>query len=344
MFRAKDISMRAKQRASCDSSGRQSYRRSALLALVVVAAVGAAAPVENSAGNPAPAPSGLSKAPTAFQGSALEPQHTPTNLIQSGRPNSATLRAAAAAALARPGAGAQAVAPRDLKLLLIAADGQETDYQALRAFLDQIGIPYDTLLAAGTPLTSTRLWDGVGRGHYQGIILTTGNLTYFDAAAGQWRSAFTDAEWATLWDYERRFGVRQLTSYTYPAGPPDSYGLNLVGVQDTTSTPLAATLTDAGRGVFPYLNAASPVSFRNAWVYLATVADPAVTTPLLVSPAGHAIASVTRYPDGRENLAVTAANNSVPAPLPAALVRPRQLGYRRRLPRRAPRERRRPGG
>jgi hypothetical protein len=291
-----------------DTSGRRACRRSALLALIVVA-VGSAAPVESSVGDRSAGPVAVSRAPTELRGLAVEPQRQPANLVPSGRANSAAARAAVAAAQ-RPGAGAQSAAPRGLKLLLIAADGRETDYPALRAVLDQIGIPYDTLLATGTALTSSTLWDGVSRGYYQGIVLTTGNLTYFDSATGQWRSALTDAEWATLWDYERRFGVRQVTSYTYPAGPPDSYGLNLVGVQDTTSTPLSATLTEAGRGVFSYLNAASPVTFRNAWVYLASVADPQRTTPLLVSPGGHAIASITRYDDGRENLAVTAANNS----------------------------------
>ncbi len=196
-----------------------------------------------------------------------------------------------------------------MKLLLIAADGNETDYPALRAFLDQIGVLYDVLLAAKTPLTAGMLSDGASRGSYEGVILTTGNLTYFDAGTGQWRSAFTDAEWATLWNYEREFGVRQVTSYTYPAGAPDNYGLTLATYRDTTSAPLKATLTSAGRTVFPYLNPATPVTFTNAWVYLATVVNTAVTTPLLTTPEGYAIASVTRYADGRENLAVTAANN-----------------------------------
>ena len=200
-------------------------------------------------------------------------------------------------------------APRQMKILLIAADGNETDYAALRAWLDKLGVPYDVLIAAQTPLTAGMLSDGSSVGYYQGIVLTTGNLTYFDVGTGQWQSAFTDAEWTALWNYERDFGVRQVTSYTYPAGAPDSYGLSLVGYQDTTTTPLQATLTNAGRQVFPYLNPATPVTFRNAWVYLATVANPATTAPLLVTPSGYAIASVTHYPDGRENLAVTAANN-----------------------------------
>ena len=37
--------------------------------------------------------------------------------------------------------------------------------------------------------------------------------------------------------------------------------------------------------------------------------SPAVTTPLLVTSNGRAISSITTYPDGRQNLTVTAANN-----------------------------------
>ena len=307
MFRAKGICVMNPRSPSGSSRGR-ACRRSALLAVVVIA-VGSAGPSGSSAAGSAARHNVVNRAPTEFPGLALVQLHRPANLLASGRRGSATFRNGARAAATGAEIAPQVGAQRRLKLLLIAADGRETDYPALRAFLDQIGVPYDTLLAVETALTPSRLWDGVGRGNYQGVVLTTGNLTYYDAAAAQWRSAFTDAEWATLWDYERRFGVRQITSYTYPGGPPDSYGLSLVGVQDTTSAPLAATLTDAGRAVFPYLNATAPVTFRNAWVYLATVTNPAVTTPLLVTPAGHAIASITGYPDGRENLAVTAANN-----------------------------------
>jgi hypothetical protein len=237
-------------------------------------------------------------APVELDGSAVVPQHEPTNVKIKG--DQAPTIAAAPAHLTDP---------VDMRLLLLAADGQETDYAALRAFLDQLGVPYDVLLATNTDLTRDKLWDGVSHGYYQGIILTTGNLTYFDQAAGEWRSALTDAEWALLWDYEAQFGIRQVTSYTYPEGLPDDYGLDLVTYQDTSITPLTTTLTEAGRSLFPYLRPAAPITFRHAWVYLATVEDPAVTTPLLVTPSGHAIASITRYPDGRENLTVTGANN-----------------------------------
>ena len=152
------------------------------------------------------------------------------------------------------------------------------------------------------------LSDGASHGYYQGIILTTGNLGY-DAGGGNWQSAFDGNEWFALWDYEAKFGVRQMTSYTVPGGWPDTYGLNYAGYQDTTTTPLQTTLTAAGKTMYPYLNAANPITIKNAWVYLGTVISSAVTTPLLVTSNGYAISSITNYADGRQNLTVTAANN-----------------------------------
>jgi hypothetical protein len=201
----------------------------------------------------------------------------------------------------------QAVRPLKTRLLVIAADGQETDFPALKAFLDQIGVPYSTLIATQTALTPDMLSDGT-TGRYQGVILTTGNLTYLNSGTGNWESAFTAAEWQTLWDYEAAYKVRQVTSFTFPYGAPDDYGLDLVTHQDTLTTPLQANLTAAGRSVFPYLNASNPVTFTGAWVYLATQRDSSVT-PLITTSNGYVIASTDSYADGRENLAVTAANN-----------------------------------
>jgi hypothetical protein len=158
-----------------------------------------------------------------------------------------------------------------MKILVISADGKETDLPALIAALDRIGVPYETLIATQTALTSSMLWDGVSHGCYQGIILTTGNLTYYNSATNSWTSAFSNNEWQLLWKYEALFGIRQITSYTYP-GWPDSYGLTYVTYQDTNSSPLQTNLTSAGEQIFPYLNFSSPILIKNARTYLATVA------------------------------------------------------------------------
>ncbi|MDQ4145702.1 MAG: hypothetical protein M3198_18545, partial [Actinomycetota bacterium] len=224
--------------------------------------------------------------------------------------------------------GLLAANERDLKVLVIAADGKETDYPAITTFLKQVGIPHDELIATQQPLTAATLSDGT-RGHYQGIILTTGNLSYFNSASGVWESAFTADEWKTLYEYEAKYKVRQVTSFTFPCGPatkdpnqpeklaqPDKYGLgfdcNAPAYQDTSVAPLQTKLTDAGKSVFPYLKPNSPITIKHAWTYLPKSPDPR-TRPLLVvdngSPDPPVIASTHSYPDGRENLAVTSANN-----------------------------------
>jgi hypothetical protein len=194
-----------------------------------------------------------------------------------------------------------------MRLLVVSADGNETDFPAIKSYLSQLGVPYTEMIATQTDaLTPDMLRDGaVGR--YQGVILTTGNLTY-NPGDNNWISAFSPEEWQTLWDYEAEYKVRQVTSYTFPYGLPDDYGLNLQTSQDTLATPLDASLTDAGKGVFSYLNTSSPITFKGAWVYLATKRDASVT-PLITTADGYVIASTNTYPDGRENLAVTAANN-----------------------------------
>lgn len=211
-------------------------------------------------------------------------------------------------------AGANADDPIDMKALVLCADGNETDYPALQAFLNQVGMPFETLLAKNTPLTRDRLWDGGVHGYYQAIFLCTGDLSYYDASTNSWPSALDATEWATLWDYEARFGVRQVTSFTVPGGGPENYGMGYGGHQNTLGNPLSATLTTAGRGIFNYLNVANPITISGAWTYfglpaIGCTSDPGcVVTPLLMSGT-NILAATTRYSDGRENLSVTAANN-----------------------------------
>ena len=212
-------------------------------------------------------------------------------------------------------AGASVSAPRMMRLLVLSADGRTgagaTDLPAIKATLDQLGVPYDVFVATERELTRADLVDGSASGRYQGVILETGSLVYFDSTQSAYVSAFDAGEWQTLWDYEAEYGIRQVTWYTYPFGTSDSFNYGLTpdpGYADTQVTPLDATLTAAGRSVFGYLNAGSPITFKGAWVYLPAIGDPATTTPLLTTSDGNVIASTHRYADGRENLAVTADN------------------------------------
>ena len=75
--------------------------------------------------------------------------------------------------------------PQTMKLLVIGVDGTEPSYAAIQAFLDQIGIPYDTFLSLnhlGNPSQYPLpvLSPGPGVANYYGIVLTSGNLAYCD--------------------------------------------------------------------------------------------------------------------------------------------------------------------
>ena len=133
-----------------------------------------------------------------------------------------SLPVALAADPARVGPGQRV----DLKVLLLSADGSEPGYGAWQAQLDREGVPYDTLVAAtAPPLTAAQLYAG-DHARYQAVILATGDLGHNVAnpdGSTSYLSALSDAEWATLAQFERTFGIRRLSDYTAP-GP--AHGLD----------------------------------------------------------------------------------------------------------------------
>ncbi len=190
-----------------------------------------------------------------------------------------------------------------LKLLLITATSDETGFDAMKTFLGRIGVPFDVLVASTETLCAEKLENAASLGNYQGIILTTNNLAYFDGT--NWASAFAPEEWQMLADYERAYRARQVTLYTYPDG--NNTGLTYTGYADTSSTPLSVSLTTAGQSVFNALNPSATIQIRSAWTYLAQAVDGAV--PLITTAAGQVIAATHTSSDGRENLATTTAHN-----------------------------------
>ena len=194
-----------------------------------------------------------------------------------------------------------------MRVLVISTDGSEPDLKAIQYALGYHSVPYSTWIATQNPgqLTADKLAAGCA-GKYQGVILTTGSLSYSPDGGATWRSALSSAEWQTLWSYEANFHAREIAWYAFPGA---DNGLNppTAGV-DTTRTPIQATLTAAGQALFPYVNVANPVPVANVWAYLATPADPNVT-PLLVDGSGHALMSTRRTSDGRETLTLTFDSN-----------------------------------
>ena len=199
-----------------------------------------------------------------------------------------------------------------LEVLVIAV--QPTDSQttlpAIQQALEFQGTPYSVFVASPRPSdpAADRLANLLSfecEGFYQAIILGNGQAAYADPAAG-WQSALTDAEWRSLWEYERDFGVRQATWYTYPTA---EYGFQPpTGGFDTTVNPIQASFTGPGRTTFSYANTAKPVTIRNAWAYQAKPLD-GNTSSLLLDGDGNALAAIKTYPDGTQNLALTFDSN-----------------------------------
>ena len=211
-----------------------------------------------------------------------------------------------------------------LRLLVVTADGTEVALPAIESALRYLGTPYTLHIATQNPnaLTPESLMDGC-KARYNGIILTTASLAYTPDGGATWASALTPAEFQALESYERTYGVRQVTWFTFPT--PDlgfQWGLGL----DTTLSPLGIRLTSAGQAAFPYINNGSPLvigtgkkklslvlpfnplEIRNAFTYLAKPLD-ASTQTLLGDVLGNALIAVKTYPDGRQNLAMTFDSN-----------------------------------
>lgn len=194
-----------------------------------------------------------------------------------------------------------------LKVLVIASDGTEVDLPAITQALDYQGTPYDVYKAALTPggLTSTMLQTDACHGLYEGIILTDGLLVYNNN--GNWVSALSQQEWTTLWSYEASMHIRQLNWYTYPSA---DFGFQVpTGAVDTTTSPIAATLTTQGKSIFTYLNPNVTITIQYAYTYLAQPLTDGTTTPVLTDAQGNALAALHSYVDGRLALTLTFDSN-----------------------------------
>lgn len=214
--------------------------------------------------------------------------------------------------------------PRDMKVLVISPSSEQyfpnetpvydTRYRlrAIKATLDQLGIPYDVYIAnqgaAHTRLTEKMLWDGVNHGYYQGIILETGNQ-YIYAGNKTYIPFLSTQEWTTLWNYEAVFGVRELVMFVSPNRfNAETFGLTYAGEQFLAGAGMLTTLTGAGKNVYSYLNAANPLQFTSTYYISVTleVGDPHPAVPLVIDPSGSPVVSTHVGANGHETLAITA--------------------------------------
>ncbi|GEM88088.1 hypothetical protein [Meiothermus granaticius] len=194
-----------------------------------------------------------------------------------------------------------------LRFLVIANDANDFGLPTWKAILDQVGAPYDVLLARETPLTPDLLVDSDGSGKYSAVLLTNNSLLYQDDS-GNFLSAFDGTEWNVLWDYERNYKVRQVSLYTSYGTFPEDYCLRAVSEGGVSGTPLNASLTAAGAKVFGELKANVLIPITYSYVYRDSLAPGCTATALLTS-GGSILGVLSPSSDGRERLALTFTTN-----------------------------------
>lgn len=176
----------------------------------------------------------------------------------------------------------------DARLLLVGVDGSEPALAAMRAELDEIGVPYVVMASSTAPVTASALSDGSTHGLFAGIVRVA-------CGAGAGPDA---ASVSALDSYAAAFGVRSACLFAHADA---ALGLGAGTSVDTHTAPITLQYTSDGQAVFGWYATNAPVEVSGVSAVLSPVAD-ATTTPLLVDQAGDAAVAVHRFADGRELL------------------------------------------
>jgi hypothetical protein len=193
-----------------------------------------------------------------------------------------------------------------LRALIVATDTADFGVPTLKTTLDRLGMAYDVLYDATDPITTGTLVRSDGVGKYNAILLTNSMQIY--ESNGSYLNGLDSSEWNILWAYERNFGVRQVALYTSYGTWPENYCLAGTSEGGVGDTPLNASLTTTGAGVFDYLKATAQIPVVQSYVYRTTITPGCSADPVLT--AGSDVLGVrSTSSDGRERLALTFTSN-----------------------------------
>jgi hypothetical protein len=210
--------------------------------------------------------------------------------------------------------------PLRMKLLVVAVDGTEPGYAAIQAFLDQIGIPYDTYLSVNhlqnpTQYPLPQFSSNPNTANYYGIVLTIGNLAYCNSS-GVCQSTFSASDWAAMDSFTASFKVRTLSLYTWPE---PRYGLVYAGAaaSPTSASPVNVKLTSGqslATSTFSYMVPTATVPVANAYMYMANTmaATGETTVPVLSATYNgvtYTVGAIHTATSGQQYLALTMDNN-----------------------------------
>jgi hypothetical protein len=235
-----------------------------------------------------------------------EPLHPMAGTVAIDRTRTVRPAGKLSAAGAPTAAALAATTKVGLRALVVAVDSGDFGVPTWRATLDRVGAAYDVLYTKITPLTASTLVRPDTAGRYNAILLTSSALLYFDGTA--YVSGLDSTEWNTLWAYERDYAVRQVALYASYGTWPESYCLAGSSEGGVGDTPLLASLTATGAGVFDYLNPSALVPITQSYVYRTRIPIGCNGSAVLTNGADVLGVRSTSV-DGRQLLALTFTSN-----------------------------------
>ncbi len=194
-----------------------------------------------------------------------------------------------------------------LRALVLTLDPADYELPTWTSTLDRVGAAYDVVSVRDTDLTPEMLVNADGSGRYNAVLLTNSMMLYQDAG-GAFVSALTDAEWNTLWAYERDYAVRQVTLYASYGSWPEDYCMRGGTEGSVGDTAVTASLTSTGKSSFDFLKSGAQIPLVQSYVYRNSL-DPACGGSAVLTSGSDVLGSSSVSPDGRERIALSFTSN-----------------------------------
>ncbi|CAG8950738.1 hypothetical protein HYFRA_00002949 [Hymenoscyphus fraxineus] len=156
--------------------------------------------------------------------------------------------------------------------ILVIARDKSSAYSAYSG-LNDLGIPYSVLLVPANGASLPKLNDSVTQGNF-GLIVVQSEVSYLNTKTGEYTSALTDQQWASIYAYQVSFGVRLVrldvtpsaSTGTVSIGGCCSKGDQQVSFSNDTGFTTAGLKIGAG------------VTTTGLWHYLANITDSSIAT------------------------------------------------------------------
>jgi hypothetical protein len=111
-------------------------------------------------------------------------------------------------------------------VLIIAKD--DATARSAHLGLQAYGVPYRVLIVPKEGITLPALTSSADAGNFGGLVLV-GDVSYdYGVPPNPFKSALTDAQWQSLYEYQKKFHVRMVRMDVYPETQFGNFSLSLI--------------------------------------------------------------------------------------------------------------------